>query len=261
MRCKNMNLTTTYKQVENTEKQGIELYFDGIPSKEDRETLKANGYRWHATKKCWYISNNAKTSKQNTLEISAFHLITDFEEFKKVFSTFNKWITKEKDFEYFFKKYLLIQTKDGYILELDELKHPEIENCMYYDDETPAPSTEFASFKHYNMQYKIWQHIEKYFDELNNLKTNGCASGFYDYKGFWIACYDNETRRSNWEMYDRQCQHTNRENYFARYLTEEEQTDLLKVYEFYKQKYIDRLEKYYKRYGQHIHTWGYWANR
>ena len=47
-------IKTTYKQIENVEKNGIELYFDGIPTKEERDILKENGYRWHNIKKCWY---------------------------------------------------------------------------------------------------------------------------------------------------------------------------------------------------------------
>lgn len=49
-----MELTTTYKELKNEKKNGIELYFEAIPSKEEREQLKANGYKWHNAKKCWY---------------------------------------------------------------------------------------------------------------------------------------------------------------------------------------------------------------
>ena len=58
-----MDLKTSYKEVENIEKQGIELYFNEIPAKEDRDILKANGYRWNNAKKCWYIRKNKKEVK------------------------------------------------------------------------------------------------------------------------------------------------------------------------------------------------------
>lgn len=53
-----MELKTKYIEKRNEEKQGIELYFEGIPTKEEREQLKANGYKWHNAKKCWYIKQN-----------------------------------------------------------------------------------------------------------------------------------------------------------------------------------------------------------
>lgn len=57
-----MELKTKYIEKINEEKQGIELYFEGIPSKAEREELKANGYKWNAKKKCWYIKQ-AKLEK------------------------------------------------------------------------------------------------------------------------------------------------------------------------------------------------------
>lgn len=41
----------------NKEFNGIEVSFSDIPSKEIRETLKANGFRWHKFKKIWYAKN------------------------------------------------------------------------------------------------------------------------------------------------------------------------------------------------------------
>lgn len=45
-----MNYTIT----KNTEKNGIEIYFDGKPAQEVRDALKAMRFRWHGVKKCWY---------------------------------------------------------------------------------------------------------------------------------------------------------------------------------------------------------------
>lgn len=58
-----MELKTSYKQVENTELNGIELYFEAIPTKEEREALKSEGFRWHNVKKCWYKKNGATTKQ------------------------------------------------------------------------------------------------------------------------------------------------------------------------------------------------------
>lgn len=51
------------KKILNEELNGIELYFDEIPSAETREALKNAGYRWHKVKKCWYTKKNEETAK------------------------------------------------------------------------------------------------------------------------------------------------------------------------------------------------------
>ena len=48
------------KVVYNEEKNGIELYFDGKPSEEIREVLKANGFRWAKFNKAWYTKDTSK---------------------------------------------------------------------------------------------------------------------------------------------------------------------------------------------------------
>lgn len=53
-----LEIKTKYTQKNNEEKQGIELYFDSIPTTEEREQLKAAGYKWNKAKKCWYIKQN-----------------------------------------------------------------------------------------------------------------------------------------------------------------------------------------------------------
>lgn len=40
--------------VQNKEKNGIELYFDGKPDSAVLDTMKKNGWRWNPPKKCWY---------------------------------------------------------------------------------------------------------------------------------------------------------------------------------------------------------------
>lgn len=50
------------KMLVNEELNGIELYFEEVPSAEIRESLKAAGYRWHKVKKCWYAKQNEKTA-------------------------------------------------------------------------------------------------------------------------------------------------------------------------------------------------------
>ena len=42
------------KIIKNEELKGIEIYFDEKPQTEILSTLKAEGFRWHHVKKCWY---------------------------------------------------------------------------------------------------------------------------------------------------------------------------------------------------------------
>lgn len=49
--------------VRNEEKHGIELYFEEVPRASVRNTLKAGGYKWHATKQCWYAKQSDKAEK------------------------------------------------------------------------------------------------------------------------------------------------------------------------------------------------------
>ena len=44
----------TYTINHNAQYGSIEITFDGKPEKAIREALKAQGFRWHSIKKCWY---------------------------------------------------------------------------------------------------------------------------------------------------------------------------------------------------------------
>lgn len=44
-----------FEIVENTEKNGIELYFKGVPDANFRQQLKENGFKWNPKKKCWWV--------------------------------------------------------------------------------------------------------------------------------------------------------------------------------------------------------------
>lgn len=53
----------------NDDFDGIEVYFDSIPSTETRSALKASGWRWHSKKKCWY-NRNTESNLQGLREIT-----------------------------------------------------------------------------------------------------------------------------------------------------------------------------------------------
>ena len=47
----------------NDEHNGIEIYFDSMPSDEVREKLRENGWRWFRAKKCWYTRRSDQAIK------------------------------------------------------------------------------------------------------------------------------------------------------------------------------------------------------
>lgn len=56
---KNNKNNNKFDIVENLEKNGIELYFEGKPSEDFRNMLKQFGFRWNRNKKCWYAKRDS----------------------------------------------------------------------------------------------------------------------------------------------------------------------------------------------------------
>lgn len=54
------------KILENTAKNGIEIYFESIPKKEILNKLKENFFKWHTAKKCWYARATEKARELAT---------------------------------------------------------------------------------------------------------------------------------------------------------------------------------------------------
>ncbi len=186
-------------------------------------------------------------------------IIEDYEEFKKYFAETRDYIKREspekqeKDCKYFYKQYLLIITKDGYILELDN--NPEISKTLWYDDETPTPEKNEQYFISYNINLHLpYRNVKAYLEEKERLQKNGCASGAYDYNGISLSKDYTNTKRVGFQV-------LSDKRHFLRYLTSDEQDELIEIIKDLQNKYIERLKKYYKRYSKNIHVSGYWANR
>lgn len=162
----------------------------------------------------------------------------------------------EKMQKYLVDTYDFYTTNDGLILELEKVNKISIDKTMYYDDETEAPTVNENNFIVYN-RYNVPQHnLNDYLEEKERLQTHGCASGRYDYKGIYFRLnYMNNDKvvNCNW--------HDDKDKYFKRYLTKEEEQDFITLVNERQAKYIERLKKYFKRYGKNITTHGYWANR
>ena len=68
---------TNYKEIRNEEKKGIERYYEGIPTNEERNELKANGWKWNRQKGCWYTKASDTKTAPIKEELKALRLITD----------------------------------------------------------------------------------------------------------------------------------------------------------------------------------------
>lgn len=189
-----------------------------------------------------------------------FRIIENYEEFKKYFIEINFYLQRrtpeeqEKDCKYFYKKRILLITKDGYILELEN--DASISRILWYDDETPTPEKTEQYFLNYNINLNLpYRNINKYLEEKERLLKTGGASSLYDYDGIYFTNpYTNQKRIGFDFLYEK-------DKYFVRYMTKEEQSELLEIIKELQNKYIERLKKYYKRYSQNIHVSGYWVNR
>lgn len=68
------NENASVQMVLNKEKNGVELYFDDIPSDEIRNRLKSNGFRWSSYNKCWY-AKQLESRLELAKELSAGNIV------------------------------------------------------------------------------------------------------------------------------------------------------------------------------------------
>lgn len=250
-----MNIKTNYKEVRNEEKNGIELYFEGIPTPEERTELKGNGYKWNRTKKCWYVSlGYKKPEKKEEKTLKTLKKLTPEEVIELAKELWND----EKMQEFIIDKYDFYKTNDNLIIEFEKVNKISITKTLWYDDEGEDPGNSEANFLIYNRNNTPGRSLEAYLEEKENLNKNGYASGRYDYKGiYFIKHYYNNNNVVACNWFDEK---DNR--YFIRYLTEEEEKDFIQLEKERKAQYIERLKKYYNRYGKkYVRTEGFWVNR
>lgn len=189
---------------------------------------------------------------ENTLKLNSIKKANE-QEIEQIVKS--KW--QDPKMQDFLKKsYDFYILKDGYFFEVEKYSKISIHKTMWYDDETEGPENNENNFISYNLKMSDpFDHIQAYLDERERLQKMGCATGRYDYKGFYIEIYRTDTKEIYISFYDE-----NR-GQKIRYLTEEEQNDYIAIKKDIKEKYIERLKKYYKRYNNHVHASGYWVNR
>ena len=249
-----MKILTKYEERKNEEKNGVELYFESIPTPEEREELKKNGYKWSKFNKCWYKSLGIKKVIKKESNLKALKKL-DSEEVEELSKKL--WNTPDMQ-KYIVNTYDFYKTQDGLIIELQKTNKIAIDKTMWYDDETEGPDVNEKNFINYNNSNMPGRNLDAYLQEKENLKINGCASGRYDYNGiYFVGINYKQDYLVNCDWFD----YDNNKRDFKRYLTIEEQEDFIKLTEERKQQYIERLKRYFKRYGQHVRARGYWVNR
>ena len=162
--------------------------------------------------------------------------------------------------DYLIEKYDYYKTQDNLIMEFEKINKISIEKTMYYDDEYEAPDKTENNFIWYNRHNAPAYRLDEYLKERENLKNNGCAIGGYDYKGIYLLGSYNDNKNMVY------CSWADRNNNyfrgeFKRYFTPEEEKAYIELINDRNEQYIQRLKRYWKRYGKHVSTYGYWANR
>jgi len=247
----------------NQNYNSIELYFDSIPNKETRETLKNVGYRWHGVKKCWYAreteqtqtiaerlakeqgnEEQTKTSKEEPQQpkLKTLRKATDEEKRERIAEDWQD----DRMQNFIFNEYDIYITSDNLYFEVEKFNKLSINKTIWYDDELPADQAPQADLNNFiNINTYHCNHYDNYKEELKRL------SKFY-------FCQNNNN--SVYIDYDRR-NYCDEVPNIMRPITDEEMADILTIYEERKNNYIERLKKYFRKYGEHIHSEGYWVNR
>lgn len=250
---------------ENKEHNGFELYFDGKPSDEILDLLKANNFRWHRVKKCWYgkISDRTRQVVDQIVDgkpITASEpkatekVLTEIlgEEKEHILNGCycgNKWVTElrtsdPKWYKNIMDSTIVLRTSDNHFLGISN-ESPSIKSTLWYNDELSQdeiPRNTKENFILNNLTFLSNNYLLEEQDQTFYLikQSNGeyplCkVSTFYSY---------------NKNLYDN-----------IRTLSESEKKEVLEIIEQQKAKFIKRLETYYKKYSDKICCRGYWANR
>lgn len=194
--------------------------------------------------------------------------IEDFNEFMKIWEVNhknrywgNKKITEEHEKEIIekanikdFKRYNIYMLDDNYYFVVDT--KPEIDNTLWYDDEMEEPKKSLDLFIRHNMS-NLHFNFDYWVEARNCLKKGGCCSGHYESSPFINLNYNNSNEV--YLVFYECCGNSRRDKTTVRDLTNDEIDEILKIAKELKKDYIERLTKYYNKYGMTCK--GYWVNR
>ena len=151
--------------------------------------------------------------------------------------------------DYLLKNYNFYKTNDGIIFEIEKASHLSINKTIWYDDELPENERPSASYENFILENE--HHCNRYdcYKQLIKKKTP-----FYFCKQLSNISYIDYATYNDIFNYGGV-------KFAKREITKEEIEEILQLYRERKEAYLKRLERYYKRYGNHIHTNGYWRDR
>ena len=121
-----------YEIKRNEEFNSNEIYFDSVPAKEIRESLKSIGCRWHKVKKCWYsrkTEEEIRAAIEGKKEIKKDEVINDFG--VKVGDVFHmSWGYDQTNNDFF--QVIAVTKKKAYVVEV----------CPDYESSATGPMAE-----------------------------------------------------------------------------------------------------------------------
>lgn len=146
-----------------------------------------------------------------------------------------------------YKEYLI--KSNNYIIYNDKLikvceKTPSIKSTIYYNDECKSPKVNIYNFMKYNLSFnkkdkykkeafKYGEYMRLYIYKASNYYTINYLFGTE-------SCLEEADKIE---------------------VTDELLKEINKVISKSNKRYCKRLRSYYKRYGDKVSTYGYWANR
>jgi hypothetical protein len=142
---------------------------------------------------------------------------------------------------YLLDEYDFYVTQDEQIFEVRKTGKLPINKTIWYDDEKDAPKNHIDNFLYYNSNNS--GHYDSFLESKNEMRK------------FYFCQNNKNISYIDYEQYGEI-----RGN-VIRQITAEELDDILAIYKEQKENYIERLKKYYAKYGKKISISGYWANR
>ena len=154
------------------------------------------------------------------------------------------WGNGSKMVDYCMESSVYIEIEGMFI---DLMSKPSIDKTMYYDDEYQAPSKDMETFIEYNLRHNFkfngdminWDLPIILREQYN--KKSGSLKSLVTYK--YLSMYEGDKFPNDIV------------------LDPEHYTHLRHEIRAQKVAYIKRLHAYWKRYGDKVRTFGYWANR
>lgn len=264
----------------NQDHNGIELYFSEKPNSDVMNALKANGWRWHNVKKCWYNRQTAETMKQADAITAGQQIEQEAKqeekpeqpernssrqaELKKLYEEILKrdvWKKDQHMVDYCVKKSAyIVELENGDIITIEK---PSIEKdfCFGYSDsrydtEDYDRANDAAHHAATNEEYFISQNLK----ELNKMiaHLDGTEPSRYDF--YPCISYYNQPENSAlkslhcYDPFDAEAKN-------LKPLAGADRERVLEGYKIVKVDFEKRLQTYLKRYGlSKINTWSYWRD-